>query len=333
MENTSVRPFVTVILVTRNEKNHIEASLNSLFNQTYPKECYEIVIVDGMSTDETPDIINRLAESYNKSNLEIRIFQNPKKILSAGWNIGIKEAKGNYVVRIDAHAEAASNFIEKSVETMMRVDAVCVGGKLTTKSLPGDKTVISKVLSSRFGVGGSSFRVSNTEGYADTAVYGLYKKEIFEKVGYFNESFVRNQDIEMHGRIKRAGGKFYFNPEIECIYYARNSTAKMMRQAHGNGKWNMILFKKAKASLSIRHLVPFAFVLFLLFAIVGGCFYWPIWLVGAGVLLLHLTLGLIAGIAKTKRFVEFIQMPILFMLLHISYGIGYFSGIFKRIKD
>ena len=107
----------------------------------------------------------------------------------------------------------------------------------------------------------------------------------------------------------------------------------MMRQAHGNGKWNMILLKKAKASLSIRHLVPFAFVLFLLLSTVGGIFFHPIWLAEAGVLLLHIALGLVAGIAKTKKFNEFIQMPFLFMLLHISYGLGYFSGIFKRVTD
>lgn len=333
MKNNTTFPFISVLLVTRNEKNYIEASLSSLINQTYPKECYEIIVVDGMSTDGTPEMIEQISARYATEGFEIRLIQNPKKILATGWNIGIKNALGDYVVRIDAHAEAKSDFLQKSVETMQRVDAVCVGGRLTTKSLEGDKAVISKVLSSPFGIGNSSFRVSNTEGYADTAVYGLYKKEIFEQVGYFNEGFVRNQDIEMHGRIKKAGGKFYFNPEIECVYYARNSTKKMMRQAYGNGKWNMVLLKKSGGSLSLRHLVPFAFVLYLIASIIGGIFFHPIWILCGGVVLLHLLLGLVAGIKKTKKFTEFIQMPILFILLHLSYGLGYFSGIFKSVKN
>lgn len=332
MDNTTL-PFISVLLVTRNEKSYIEASLSSLINQTYPKECYEIIVVDGMSTDGTPDLVRALAEKHAQSGLEIRILENPKKILASGWNIGIKNSRGDYVVRIDAHSEAKDTFLMKSVETMQRVDAVCVGGRLTTASLEGDKKAISHVLSSPFGIGNSSFRVSNTEGYADTAVYGLYKKEIFEKVGYFNESFVRNQDIELHGRIKKAGGKFYFNPEIECTYYARNTTKKMMRQAYGNGKWNMVLLKKSGGSLSLRHLVPFAFVLYLILSAIGGIFFHHIWYLAGCVTALHLALGLVAAFKKTRKFSEFIIMPFLFILLHISYGVGYFSGMFKSVKE
>ena len=301
----------------------------SLIDQTYPKDRYEIIIIDGGSTDGTCEIIKELQYKHNTDSFDIRVVPNSQKILASGWNIGIKAAKGDYVVRIDAHATADSNFIEKSVETMQRTEAVCVGGKLTSKSLNGKDDVISYVLSSPFGVGNSSFRVSEDEGYADTAVYGLYKKDIFVETGYFDEKMVRNQDIEMHSRIKKAGGKFYFNPEIKSTYYTRNTVKKMLKQAYGNGQWNMVLLKRGSSALSIRHLVPFAFVLSIIGAILLGFLHPIFWIVGIVVILLHLILGLYFATKKTKQLNQIIEMPFLFISLHLAYGLGYIRGIFS----
>ena len=320
-------PFVSALLVTRNEKDYIRMSLMSLINQTYPKDRAEIIIIDGGSTDGTLDIVKELQELYNTENFSIKVVSNPQKILATGWNIGIQTAKGEYVVRIDAHATAESDFIEKSVETIQRVDAVCVGGKLTSKSLNGEDNVISYVLSSPFGVGNSSFRVSEDEGYVDTAVYGLYKKEIFNKVGYFDEKMVRNQDIEMHGRIREFGGRFYFNPAIKSTYYTRNTVKKMLKQAYGNGQWNMVLLKRGSRALSVRHLVPFVFVLSLIGAFICGFLHILFWILGAAVILLHLGLGILFSIKKTKKIGQILIMPFLFISLHISYGLGYIRGI------
>lgn len=329
METQKELPFVSALLVTRNEKDYIRMSLMSLIEQTYPHDKYEIIIVDGESSDGTLDVIKELQDTYNSESFSISVVPNPKKILATGWNIGIQSAKGDYVVRIDAHASADKDFIEKSVETMQRVDAVCVGGKLISKSLNGEDDVISYVLSSPFGVGNSSFRVSEEEGYADTAVYGLYKKEIFEKAGYFDEKMVRNQDIEMHSRIKKVGGKFYFNPEIKCTYYTRNTVKKMLKQAYGNGQWNMVLLKRGSGALSIRHLIPFLFVLGVIGSVILGFLHPLFWYIGIAAVLLHLALGLYFATKKTKNIKQIIIMPILFISLHFAYGLGYIRGIFN----
>lgn len=324
-------PFVSALIVMRNEQNYIEPSLMSFVNQTYPKDKYEIIIVDGESTDDTLNIVKRIIQEYATETFKIRIVDNPKRILASGWNIGIQAAKGEYVIRIDAHAEAALDFIEKSVQTILEVDAACVGGKLDSIPVEGDDLLVSKVLSSSFGVGNSSFRVSDKAGYADTAVYGLYRKTVFDEAGFFDERLVRNQDIDLHSRIKKAGYKFYFNPEIKAVYHTRSSVKKMVKQAFGNGKWNMVLIKKGTSALSLRHLVPFFFVSFLVLSIIGGFFFWPIWLLGAAVLILYLLLGFVAGAKKVSSFSERIKMPFLFFLLHCAYGIGYYAGLTQRI--
>lgn len=332
MNSISSKPFVSVLLVTRNEQDYIEKALSSLIKQTYPKEYYEIIVIDGESTDDTLKIVAKLIEKYKTELLNIRVINNPKRILSAGWNIGIKEAKGEYVVRIDAHAEADGDFIEKNVQTIINIkDATCVGGRLTTMSLDGSKDIVSKVLSSPFGVGNSLFRVSDTAGYADTAVYGLYKKDIFDQVGYFNEQYVRNQDIELHSRIRSWGGKFYFNPEIHSVYYSRNTVAKMIKQALENGKWNMVLLKNQRSAVRLRHLIPFAFVLFIIFTTALGFICKLFWWIELCVLAVHLILGFFFGIKKTKKLSEILIMPFLFITLHSSYGIGYIAGIFTKI--
>ena len=324
-------PYVSALIVMRNERNYIKPSLMSFVNQTYPKDRYEIVVVDGCSDDGTVDIVNGIIREFSTDSFHIRLVDNPKRILASGWNIGIKAAKGEYVTRIDAHAEAAPDFIEKSVNTMLSVNAACVGGKLDSIPVEGDDLLVSKVLSSSFGVGNSSFRVSDTAGYADTAVYGLYKKSVFEEAGYFDEKMVRNQDIDLHSRIKKAGYKFYFNPEIHSVYHTRSSVKKMVKQAYGNGKWNMVLVKKGSSALSLRHLVPFFFVTYLALSIVGGFFYWPIWALCGCVLVLYVILGFLAGVKKVSSFKERLKMPFLFFLLHSSYGVGYYAGITQKV--
>lgn len=326
LSNTEL-PFISALLVTRNENEYIEQSLWSLINQSYPKDRYEIIVIDGLSDDGTREKIHRIMEQC-KNEISMTFLDNKKKILASGWNIGIKEAIGEYVVRIDAHAVASPMFLQKSVETFFGgIDAVCVGGKLITKSLNGSNDFVSKVLSSPFGVGNSSFRVLDNSCYVDTAVYGLYKKLVFDKVGYFNEGYIRNQDVEFHSRVKKKGYKFYFNPEINCTYYSRNTVQKMLNMAFQNGKWNMILMKNDFHALSMRHLVPFVFVLCIFLLLVVGIRFNEAWYLLGAILCMHFIFGLFFAKKKTRNIAEICCMPILFLSLHLAYGLGYFWGI------
>ena len=326
--------LVTAMIVVRNEEDYIKISLDSLLKQDFPEEEYEIIIIDGMSTDRTMEIVNETIASYN-GKTKITILKNEKKLLASGWNIGIKNAKGKYVIRIDAHAKASSNFISKNLETIKQLpdDVACVGGKLTSISLQGGDETIGKVLSSQFGIGNSKFRYSDKAQYADTVAFGLYKRKVFEEVGYFDETLERNQDNNMHNRIRKAGYKFYFNPEIESNYYVRNSLKKMLRQGYLNGKWNIIVFRQDRKSLSIRHIVPLLFVLSIIFLTILSFVHKIFLYMFVAEIALYLLLGFIFAMKKTKNLLEIIKMEIYFLLLHVSYGTGSLISIFYRRKN
>lgn len=325
--------LITAMVVVRNEENYIKISLKSLLEQDFPSNKYEVIVVDGMSTDNTMQSIKQVLEEY-QGNTKVTILQNEKKLLASGWNMGIKNAKGSYVIRIDAHAKASKNFIQKSLEIIEKLpaDVACVGGRLLSVSLEKEDKTISKVLSSPFGIGNSKFRYADKPQYVDTVAFGLYKKEVFKKVGYFDETLERNQDNNMHNRIRKAGFKFYFNPEIKSEYYVRNNLKKMLKQGFRNGKWNIVVFKQDKNSLSLRHLIPFIFVLSIIglaiLSFINKIFLYLLELE----LALYLVIGIIFAIKKTKNPFEILKMLLYFFLLHTSYGIGSLLSIFSKKK-
>lgn len=323
--------LITAMIVVRNEEKYIKTSLESLLYQEFPEKDYEILIIDGESTDKTREIIKETLKNYN-GNTNVSILTNKKKILAAGWNMGIKKAKGKYVVRIDAHAKANKDFLKKNMETMskMKDDVACVGGKLTSISLSEGDQTIGKILSSPFGIGNSKFRYSDKSQYTDTVAFGMYKREVFEKVGFFDETLERNQDNNMHNRIRKAGYKFYYNPEIKSNYYVRNSLKKMLRQGFLNGKWNIIVFRQDKKSLSIRHIIPLVFVLSLIGLIILSFVNKIFLYILVAEMILYFALGIIFAIQKTKDILEIIKMLLYFLLLHLSYGTGSLISIFHR---
>lgn len=342
-------PFITAIIVTRNEERYIEQSFRSLLEQSYPPDCYEVLIVDGFSTDKTLELAQETEKKYatkyinentfedsvkTESRVKVRYFSNPKLSLAAGWNLGIQNSQSDYVIRIDAHAYADKDFLLNSIKTMQTVkDAVCVGGAMNTEALTKKGEIIKEVLSSPFGVGGSKFRYMKTAGYVDTVAFGLYKKEVFEKLGYFDEELQRTQDNDMHRRIRANGGKFYLNPEIKTTYYARDSVSKMIRQGFMNGKWTMINFLRRPGKMALRHFIPMIFITSVLgCSLLGlfldiGCFFLLFGIV------LHLLFGFYFAHKRTEKTSHRLIMPLVFLSLHGSYGFGSLVGVLTTLNE
>jgi glycosyltransferase involved in cell wall biosynthesis len=322
--------FVSIIIPCRNEEKFVGKCLDSVLAHDYPSDQMEVLIADGMSTDNTRKIL----EGYTQRFPQVRWFDNPKKIVPTGLNILIRQAEGEIIVRLDAHNEYPKDYISKCVHALIEYKADNVGGLWITR--PREASVLGKaivfVLSHRFGVGNSLFRLGVKEPTeADTVPFGCYRREVFDRVGPFNENLVRNQDIEFKLRLKKAGGKILLLPDVVSYYYARSNLKDLAKNNFLNGFWVIYSMKFSEQPFSIRHLIPFGFVLsliwFLVSALVSPVFFWGF--VSALSLYLVFDLWVSLAIAVEKGFKYLPALLVSFLTLHLSYGIGSLCGLVK----
>lgn len=311
--------LVSMLIVVRNAESDIVESIKSLINQRFEKKQYEIIIIDGLSTDNTI----KIARQYLDNNsINYKILENKNKTLATGWNIGIKASSGKYVVRPDAHAELLNGYVENGIKKLRNDESLAsVGGVLITKSSSYMGNMIAKVLSNPIGVGASLFRVGVKEDtYSDTAVYAVYKKEIFDKVGLFDESLERNQDIDLHMRISEKGYRFLTSPEMKAVYYSRTSLKKFISQAYDNGYW--VTYGK---SGHFRHMIPMLFLLLMIISLFSKILKLTIYPLYIGVVIF-------SYIIKSKEYnpLNLLVLLGLTFLLHLSYGFGSLVGLIKR---
>lgn len=323
--------MLSVICPIYNEERYINKCIQSIINQDYPKDQLEILFVDGMSTDNTREII----KTYLSSVPYIRILENPQKIVPFAMNIGISEAKGDVIIRIDAHTYYERNYFSALVNRLCELNADNVGAVCKTDVLnKNDKTLaIREVLSNKFGVGNSIFRTGvNRVMEVDTVPFGCWKRKAFTKYGLYDTRLVRNQDIEFNKRIIRGGGKIYIIPDTFCTYLARETFAGIAKNNYGNGKWNILtlFYTKQFNSLSIRHFIPLCFVLSLILPVFLSVFYFPSVILTLLSLAAYLLLiGSISLLLSSSKQLKFFYLIISFFVLHISYGWGSFIGICK----
>ncbi|GAW94003.1 glycosyltransferase family 2 protein [Calderihabitans maritimus] len=320
------RPLVSIVIPTYNEENYIARCLQSLLKQTYPAACYELVVVDGCSTDRTVEVVEEKAAGCP---VEVRLLSNERRVTPVALNMGIKEARGEVVIILSGHAYVAEDFIEKCVEYLDRTGASCVGGPLETVGEGFMARYISQALSSPFGVGNARFRFSKRAQPVDTVAYGAYRREVFEKIGLFDERLIRNQDIEFNYRLRRQGGLIYMTPEIRSYYVSRRDLISFVKQSFGNGMWNVYTWFLHRNSLSWRHFVPAAFVASLLLGLVllPG-FPWLLWFVAGSYISAALVSSLIIAF-REKDWLSFFVLPWIFACLHLSYGAGTLYGLLR----
>ncbi len=320
-------PFISVIIPVRNEQDYLETCVQSLLSQDYPRASMEFLFVDGESTDSTRSLLERYQKEFPSL---FMILENPHHTVPYAMNLGIRASRGEFLIRMDAHAEYAPNYISQCVRHLQQTDADNVGGAIVTKSRGFFGGAIAQMLSSRFGVGNSAFRTNGKDGYVDTVPFGAFRREVFEKYGYYDERLTRNQDNEMNYRIRKGGGKILMSHDIRLAYYCRDTLHGILKMGIQNGKWNIITFFLCPGSMSIRHFIPFFFVLSLLILPFLGLWsplFW--WLLAAETscyCLLDIFFSL-SGAFKSRA-AYFPVLLFLFPLFHISYGFGSCTGFF-----
>ena len=321
MEEKKYNPFISVILPTYNEERYIHSCIESLIAQTYPRELMEWIIIDGNSTDATRAILQDYLKTY-----PIKLIINPARKTPISLNMGIKASRGDIIIRFDAHAQFPSNYIEKCVRCLQTTESDNVGGWVDTKAEGFIGKSIAKILSSRFGVGGSSFRTEKKSGYVDTVPFGAFKRSIFDRVGLFNEQLLRSEDNDINARIIENGGKVYISEEIHSVYYCRDKISALLKQGVQNGNALFRTIKLNPKAMQIRHFVPFCFLLSLVILPVIGIFVPLIKNVFLVELICYGLIDFYYSFLKKEWVQGFITFW-LYPLFHIFYGFGSLLGL------
>lgn len=317
-------PLISVVVPCRNEAGGIEASLRSILAQEIAVG-FEVIVVDGMSEDGTGEILRRLAGEDGR----VRLLENPGRITAAALNRGIRAARGRYIAIMGAHNRYAPDYLRRSLEVIERTGADNVGGAMICKGKSLFQRAAGAAHHSRFGAGGARWHRADYEGSADTVFGGFYRREVFNRIGLFDEELVRNQDDELNLRLARSGGKIWHSPRIVSWYEPRASAARLFAQYMQYGYWKVRVIQKHRLPASVRHLVPGAFV-FALIALPPLALLWPVavavWLAAVAA---YSACNLVASAMTAARsgWSVLPLLPVVFVCYHVGYGYGFLRGV------
>jgi succinoglycan biosynthesis protein ExoA len=325
---------VSIVVACRNEVKQIGSLLDSLLSQDMAGISWEAIIADGMSDDGTPEVLGKYGARYP----QLRFVPNTGRIVSTGLNAAIRAARGEIIIRMDAHTSYAPNYCRLCVETLERTGADNVGGPARTQAVGVRARAVAAAYHSRFSTGGGRFHNENYEGWVDTLPYGCWRKSTLLGLGLFDEALVRDQDDELNLRLTRSGGKIWQSPAIVSWYSPRPTLSSLFHQYFQYGFWKVAVIRKHRLPGSWRHVVPIGFVLanafLLVFMVVtravgaeegftAGAIVWLT--MTTAYFVATLTASLITARARGWAILPY--LPLAFITYHLSYGLGFLVGL------
>lgn len=324
--------LVSLIVCSYNEEKYIEKCLMTLLNQQNISGELEILVIDGMSNDSTRFLIQNISRSDNR----VKMFDNPAKVKPPAVNIGFREAKGKYIAICDAHTEYDINYISNSIDVIEKhPETWCVGGPIISIGETYFGKANALAMSSPIGVGNAKHRFPNYEGYAEMVCFPLFKREVLDLVGYYDEFFDINHDDEYCYRLRKAGGKVFLSPVAKSYYHVRNSMTGLFRQYFSYGFWQIAFLKKHKIPISLRQLIPFIFFSVIAILSIVSIIAESTW-IGFILPFIYISVLIFASIPVLFKYGIRVaaNFPLAIFILHFSYAIGFFSGFFKfSFKD
>lgn len=324
--------MLSVICPIYNEEKYIEQCIDSILAQDYPKDDLEVIFADGMSTDRTREIVAEFTSKYPW----IRLIDNPERIVPPALNKAILASKGSVIMRIDAHAEYPTNYFSTLTKSLTDLKADNVGGVCETLPINDTYTAkaIAAVLSSKFGMGNSAFRVGVAKiQQVDTVPFGCWPREIFDRIGLFDLDLTRNQDDEFNGRLIKNGGKIYLLPQVKIKYFARDKIKKVAKMFYQYGLFKPLVNKKLGMPATIRQFFPVVFVFGLVFGLIISFFWHPfIWIYGAG-LTIYVILAIYFSFNSCHNITQILIQMWTYFVVHSSYGWGYLVGLWKLLTN
>ena len=337
MSKPENHPQVSVIMPIRNEAGFIQKGLTSVLSQDYPPDKMQIIIADGMSTDNTRDIISELISKFPRHS--VKAIDNQCQIVPTGMNQALQIANGEIIVRVDGHCVIARDYVIRCVQHLEQEVIDGVGGPIETIGETYIAQAIAIGMSSSFGVGGSAFRtIKDKSIFVDTVAFPAYKRDTIVRVGWYDEELVRNQDDEYNYRIRKMGGRILLSPDIKSKYYIRSSLGSLFRQYFQYGFWKVRVLQKHLRQMKLRQFVPPAFVASLLtsafLAIISSLLSNPHPQTFISLFIIlgsYLFANLAASIwtASHRGWSYLFLLPLVYSTLHISYGLGFLVGLLK----
>ncbi len=321
-------PFISILIPIRNEVDYIERCLDAILAQDYPPDRIEILIAEGMSNDGTREKLRAYERDYPR----LQVFDNPAHIVSSGLNMLTAHAKGDILIRVDGHCVIAQDYISHCVKHILGEGVDGVGGPMHSIGENHISNVIALAMSSKFGVGGSSFRTeSGQTKLTDTVPFPAYTRDIVEQVGPYDEELIKDQDDEYNYRIRKAGGKILLAADVHSVYFSRGSLGKLWQQYYQYGFYKVRVFQKHPRQMSLRQFVPLNFVLTLIFTLILAVSTSWGWIPFLGLIGVYTIANLITSLltASHEGWRYIWSLPIAFAIIHFSYGLGFLVGLLK----
>ncbi|NLP11159.1 glycosyltransferase family 2 protein [bacterium] len=321
-------PLVSIVIPMLNEISAIERCIRSIKEQDYPQDRIEILVVDGLSTDGSRERVLEMAKAAGN----LRLLDNPAKRTPISLNLGAKNSRGEVVIILGAHTRIKSDFVRLNIHYLQTLKVPCVGG---TQINTGDtfmQTAIGYAMGSRFGIPSAPYRFDKKARFVDTVVYAAYKKELFEQVGYFDEELHIAEDAEFNWRIRRAGHKIYFTPDIVSYYYPRKNLVQLAKQFFNYGILRVNVVKKHGNAVKLLHLIPPSFLLISLLLAGWGLWQPAAWRMLAGLWLVYALYVAAASFITARQnhtIAMILVLPLVFMVMQISWAAGFLTGIVK----
>ncbi|MBX3301829.1 MAG: glycosyltransferase [Nitrospira sp.] len=310
----------------RNENRHIETCVRSILGQERPPGGIEVIVVDGMSDDGTREILETLTQKHS----ELRVVENPRRVTPCAMNVGIREARGQYIAILGAHCDYAVDYLKTCVELLDEHPEVsCAGGPIVSAGKSVFGQAVAAAMAHPVGIGNATHRHPDFEGYAEGACYPVFRKEIFEEIGLYDEMLVRNQDDELNYRLTKHGGKVFLSPRARSTYFVRETISSLFRQYFEYGYWRVAVIRKHRMPASFRHLVPPTFVIGLVGALTLAPFLpsgWRLVLLTGPCLYGLILCGVGFHLSRRVGWRVGCLFPVAAATMHLAYGIGFMWG-------
>ena len=321
-----MNPFVSIIVPCYNEEKTIRHLLDAILAQTYPRVLMELIISDGLSTDRTRVVVSGFQLEH--ADLSVRVVENTAQTIPSGLNQAIREAKGEIIVRLDAHSMPIPEYVERCVSAHQAGRGENVGGVWDIR--PGADTWIAESISCAaahpLGVGDAMYRLNAKAGAVDTVPFGSFRRTLIEKIGTFDETLLANEDYEFNTRVRESGGTVWLDPSIRSVYFSRSTLEKLASQYWRYGFWKFKMLKRYPHTLRWRQALPPVFVTGLIIFSVLSLFIGSARYILAAQLALYFSVlglaGLKLAVTKQKGFLCY-GLPLAVTTMHLAWGSGF----------